>query len=338
MSELSNGKGDELYVFKNIDVDSSALEGLVICFTGKFSRFNIEEAITIVELAGGEISNSINSSINIVVAGKNSANELEKADEIGLEVLDEEGFISFLQEISLTEIQKETIDLRIENNEENMENNNNQKEFYFVISDKPLIGSKEQSVNTDSENTYQIDCRWYVVNQNIVLENFEFDAYETFLENEDFHELLHSEIGDNLFALGHIDKLYLGVVDDSSKVVWQSKASGISSRKITSLEPSNIDWDQSPQGKPKEAILIRYLGCESDSPELPIHAIKGEDISSENVQIIVADLSSYGFSNEELVGVSWKGNELGIYGQGGSGYSPEYKFYKLNKTSIEEIQ
>ena len=80
MSELSNGKGDELYVFKNIDVDSSALEGLVICFTGKFSRFNIEEAITIVELAGGEISNSINSSINIVVAGKNSANELEKAE------------------------------------------------------------------------------------------------------------------------------------------------------------------------------------------------------------------------------------------------------------------
>ena len=37
MSELSNGKGDKLYVFKNIDVDSSALEGLVICFTGTLS-------------------------------------------------------------------------------------------------------------------------------------------------------------------------------------------------------------------------------------------------------------------------------------------------------------
>ncbi len=125
--------------------------------------------------------------------------------------------------------------------------------------------------------------------------------------------------------------------DPLNQLFTQSKARDLNSTKITSLEPGHIDWNQSREGKPQEAVLIRYIGCESDLPEVPIYTIKEGDTSNENVELIVSDLSSYGFSKKELVGVIWNGNELGIYGQGGSGYSPEYKFYKLKKGVIEEI-
>ncbi len=74
------------------------LEGLKIVFTGGLERFSREGAKELVESLGGKAVGSVSKATNLVVAGSDAGSKLAKAEELGLQVVDEEGFLAFLHE------------------------------------------------------------------------------------------------------------------------------------------------------------------------------------------------------------------------------------------------
>ena len=77
------------------------LAGLTIVATGSLSTFTrdgIKEAIL---AAGGKAASSVSKKTDYVVAGENAGSKLEKAESLGVPVLDEDGFRTLLATGSL---------------------------------------------------------------------------------------------------------------------------------------------------------------------------------------------------------------------------------------------
>jgi len=208
--------------------------------------------------------------------------------------------------------------------------------YYFVASDSELDGSAEQIVSC----SYCGECKWFILSPNTDLSTFEFDAYESYLENDSFQDLLVAEFATDPspFTLGSLQKLHIGVVDDSGNVIWQCKASELPSESTIkrSLEPEDIDWNSVPGGRPSNGFLIRFTGFEEDGPELPLHEFDLDPGSADQVKVIFSDRLG-GMSEDEVCGLIWKGKSIDIYGTGGAGYSPEYDFYKITSSTFEKI-
>ncbi|MBM7051359.1 NAD-dependent DNA ligase LigA [Rothia sp. ZJ1223] len=73
------------------------LEGLTIVVTGtleNFTRDSVKEAIIV---RGGRASGSVSKKTHYLVAGASAGSKLDKAEQLGVTVLDEEGFINLLE-------------------------------------------------------------------------------------------------------------------------------------------------------------------------------------------------------------------------------------------------
>jgi len=84
-----------------IDVVEEApqpLQGSTLVFTGALERFTREQAEALVQRLGGKAAGSVSKRTTVVVAGRDAGSKLRKAQELGLEVLDEEGFLAFLED------------------------------------------------------------------------------------------------------------------------------------------------------------------------------------------------------------------------------------------------
>jgi DNA ligase (NAD+) len=68
---------------------TSQLEGLTLVLTGTLPNLSREQAKTRIEAAGGRVSGSISKKTNYLVAGEEAGSKLDKARELGVEVLDE---------------------------------------------------------------------------------------------------------------------------------------------------------------------------------------------------------------------------------------------------------
>ncbi|WP_258069951.1 NAD-dependent DNA ligase LigA [Arthrobacter sp. SX1312] len=82
------------------DVDESTprtLEGLTVVVTGSLERYNRDEAKEAIITRGGKAAGSVSKNTSYVVAGENAGTKLEKAETLGIPVLDEEGFIALLE-------------------------------------------------------------------------------------------------------------------------------------------------------------------------------------------------------------------------------------------------
>ncbi|TYC99020.1 NAD-dependent DNA ligase LigA [Arthrobacter echini] len=73
------------------------LEGLTVVVTGSLERYNRDEAKEAIIARGGKASGSVSKKTSYVVAGENAGTKLEKAEALGVTVLDEEGFIDLLE-------------------------------------------------------------------------------------------------------------------------------------------------------------------------------------------------------------------------------------------------
>ena len=80
---------------KNLEA-SSKLLGKTFVLTGTLSSMSREEAKEKIRTQGGEISSSVSSKTDYVVAGENAGEKLAKAEELGVSVLDEENFLNML--------------------------------------------------------------------------------------------------------------------------------------------------------------------------------------------------------------------------------------------------
>ena len=68
------------------------LAGKTVVVTGTLSGFDRAAAEEAIRAAGGRASGSVSKSTSYVVAGENAGSKLAKAQELGVPVLDEEGF------------------------------------------------------------------------------------------------------------------------------------------------------------------------------------------------------------------------------------------------------
>ncbi|WP_426987054.1 NAD-dependent DNA ligase LigA [Pseudarthrobacter sp. Y6] len=72
------------------------LEGLTIVVTGSLPNFSRDEAKESILIRGGKAAGSVSKNTSYVIAGENAGTKLDKAEQLGVPVLDEDGFRELL--------------------------------------------------------------------------------------------------------------------------------------------------------------------------------------------------------------------------------------------------
>jgi DNA ligase (NAD+) len=75
---------------------TTQLEGLTFVLTGTFPTLSREEAKEKIEAAGGKVSGSVSKKTNYVVVGEEAGSKLAKAQELGIEIIDEARLLELL--------------------------------------------------------------------------------------------------------------------------------------------------------------------------------------------------------------------------------------------------
>jgi DNA ligase (NAD+) len=73
------------------------LKGKIFVLTGTLSSFTREEASEKIESLGGKVSSSVSKKTDYVVAGEEAGSKLEKAEKLGVKVIDESAFLQLLK-------------------------------------------------------------------------------------------------------------------------------------------------------------------------------------------------------------------------------------------------
>ncbi|MHB8170208.1 MAG: NAD-dependent DNA ligase LigA [Thermincolia bacterium] len=76
--------------------EEQTLTGLVFVVTGTLEGFGRKEAQEVIEARGGKVSSSVSKKTNYVVVGADPGSKYDKAKELGVPILDEEGFKKLL--------------------------------------------------------------------------------------------------------------------------------------------------------------------------------------------------------------------------------------------------
>ncbi len=77
--------------------EEQTLSGMTLVLTGGLERFTRDEAQAEIEARGGKVTSSVSKKTNYVVAGENPGTKLAKAEQVGVTVVDEDGFVQLLQ-------------------------------------------------------------------------------------------------------------------------------------------------------------------------------------------------------------------------------------------------
>ena len=86
----------EIEQVKKGDSSSLKLKGKSFVFTGTMKMDRVE-AQEIVRKLGGEVMSAVSSKTSYVVSGENAGSKLEKARELGVEVINEERFLEMVK-------------------------------------------------------------------------------------------------------------------------------------------------------------------------------------------------------------------------------------------------
>jgi DNA ligase (NAD+) len=81
---------------------SGPLAGLTFVVTGTLPTLKREEAKARIEEAGGKVAGSVSSKTNYLLAGEDAGSKLDKARELNVPVLDEDGLLAMLGSRSAT--------------------------------------------------------------------------------------------------------------------------------------------------------------------------------------------------------------------------------------------
>jgi DNA ligase (NAD+) len=80
------------------DDTPKTLAGLTVVVTGSLAGFSRDEAKEAIVSRGGKASGSVSKKTDYVVAGENAGSKAEKAEQLGVPILDEDGFRRLLDE------------------------------------------------------------------------------------------------------------------------------------------------------------------------------------------------------------------------------------------------
>jgi DNA ligase (NAD+) len=79
---------------EEVDRDSP-FSGKTVVLTGTLEQVTRKEAQQMIEARGGKVSGSVSKKTDLVVAGESAGSKLEKANELGIQVIDEQTFIDW---------------------------------------------------------------------------------------------------------------------------------------------------------------------------------------------------------------------------------------------------
>jgi len=74
--------------------------GKTFVLTGKMTRYTRQMAKEAIERVGGKVASAVSRKTDFVVAGEKAGSKLKKAESLGIQVIDEDKFISMLEEDS----------------------------------------------------------------------------------------------------------------------------------------------------------------------------------------------------------------------------------------------
>lgn len=78
-------------------VEEGRMTGKTFVLTGTLPNLTRDEAAARIEAAGGKVANSVSKKTSYVVAGEDAGSKLTKAQELGITILDEAGFLHLLE-------------------------------------------------------------------------------------------------------------------------------------------------------------------------------------------------------------------------------------------------
>jgi DNA ligase (NAD+) len=90
-------KSEKLKMTAEKRVKTSTLEGLTFVLTGTLPNLTREIAKEKIESAGGKVSGSVSKKTSYVVAGEEAGSKLDKANSLGVAVVDEAGLLALLE-------------------------------------------------------------------------------------------------------------------------------------------------------------------------------------------------------------------------------------------------
>lgn len=79
-------------IFEKKQVNDSVFSGKKVVLTGTLEKYTRKEASDIIESLGGEVSSSVSKNTDYVLAGAEAGSKLDKAQQLGIEIIDEARF------------------------------------------------------------------------------------------------------------------------------------------------------------------------------------------------------------------------------------------------------
>ena len=81
---------------KTEEVKEGVFSGKNVVLTGSLASYKRSKAAELIVERGGKISDSVSKSVNLVIVGADAGSKLAKAQKLGIEIWDEEKFLSVL--------------------------------------------------------------------------------------------------------------------------------------------------------------------------------------------------------------------------------------------------
>lgn len=82
--------------FEEIEKKSGVFDGMRVVLTGSLPTYKRGEATALIEENGGEVASSVSKTVDLVLAGEDAGSKLEKAQKLGIRIIDENEFKSML--------------------------------------------------------------------------------------------------------------------------------------------------------------------------------------------------------------------------------------------------
>lgn len=74
------------------------LEGMTFVITGTLPTMDRKEAAAMIEKQGGKVSGSVSKKTTYLLAGESAGSKLTKAQELGINIIDEAQFLAMIEE------------------------------------------------------------------------------------------------------------------------------------------------------------------------------------------------------------------------------------------------